>query len=87
MQHYSYKTHKTCSIQIDFDLDEKKAVHNIVYKGGCEGNLKALPLLLEGMSADELVQKLSGITCGFKGTSCADQLANAVQDAALKSNK
>lgn len=84
MQHYSYKTHKTCSIQIDFDLDDNQTVHNIIYKGGCEGNLKALPLLLEGMPADELVQKLSGITCGFKGTSCADQLAHAVQAATLK---
>jgi len=81
MNHYSYKTQKTCSVQIEFDLDDNKKVHNIVYKGGCEGNLKAVPRLVEGMPATELVQKLSGITCGFKGTSCADQLARAVQAA------
>jgi len=81
MNHYSYKTQKTCSVQIEFDLDDNKKVHNIVYKGGCEGNLKAVPRLVEGMPATELVQKLGGITCGFKGTSCADQLARAVQAA------
>ena len=81
MQHYSHKTQKTCSVLIDFDLDENKNVRNVVYKGGCEGNLKAVPLLVEGMPADELIQKLSGITCGFKGTSCVDQLAQAVKAA------
>ncbi len=77
---YSYKTQGTCSTQIDFDIDGD-VITNIVFTGGCNGNLKAISKLVDGMSVDEIEGKLLGNTCGFKNTSCADQLAKAVRAA------
>ncbi len=77
---YSYKTQGTCSSQIDFDIDGD-VITNIVFTGGCNGNLKAISKLVDGMSVDEIEGKLLGNTCGFKNTSCADQLAKAVRAA------
>ena len=77
---YSYKTKGTCSSQISFDLVDGK-VQNVVFTGGCNGNLKAIAKLVEGMNADDVVRILSGNTCGFKNTSCADQLALAIKQA------
>jgi len=75
---YSYKTSGTCSSRIDFDLTDGK-IHRLSFENGCNGNLKALGILTEGMDAAELVRKLKGLTCGERGTSCADQLARAVE--------
>lgn len=80
MYHYDYMTEKTCSQVISLDLDGDK-VHNISFMGGCNGNLKTIPLLLEGWTVDEIEAKLTGIECGRRGTSCADQLAKAVRRA------
>ena len=80
MKHYRYQTKGTCSTGIDFDIDDGK-VRNVVFTGGCNGNLKAISKLVEGMEKEELVKILSGNTCGFKPTSCADQLARAVSEA------
>ena len=77
---YSYKTQGTCAIQIDFDLDGN-IVKNISFVGGCHGNLKAISKLVDGMSVEEIEQKLKGNTCRTKPTSCADQLAIAVRKA------
>ncbi len=77
---FQYKTKGTCSQTIEFDLVDGK-VFNIVFLGGCNGNLKAISKLVEGMQADEIVNKLKGNTCGFRATSCADQLAIAVEKA------
>lgn len=77
---YQYKTKGTCSQIIQFELDGDK-VHNIVFHGGCNGNLKAISKLVEGMTVSEIEKKLKGNTCGFKKTSCADQLAVAVREA------
>ena len=74
---YKYKTKSVCSSEITFDLDGD-VVKNIRFLGGCNGNLKAISKLCDGMQAEEIVQKLKGNTCGFKSTSCADQLAQAV---------
>ena len=73
-----YKTQNTCATEISFDLNDG-IVSNVVFTGGCNGNLKAVPILVEGMSAEELEKKLGGITCGRRPTSCADQLAKAVK--------
>ncbi len=81
MKHYTYTTHGTCSRVIDFDLDENKRVHNVSFVGGCNGNLKSISSLSEGMEASVLRDKLSGITCGFKNTSCGDQFARALDEA------
>lgn len=80
MYHYDYLTEKTCSTVISLDLDGDR-VHNISFMGGCNGNLKTIPILLEGWSVDEIEKKLTGIECGRRGTSCADQLAKAVRRA------
>ena len=79
--HTSYKTKGTCSVKIDFDIDEQRRIHNIEYLGGCNGNLKALSVLAEGRQAAEVADLLGGITCGFKKTSCGDQLAGAIREA------
>ena len=77
---YEYRTKGTCSQLIRFDL-ENGFVRNVSFIGGCNGNLKAISKLVDGMRADEIVKKLKGNTCGFRPTSCADQLAIAVSKA------
>lgn len=77
---YSYKTRGTCSMQIDFDIEEN-IITNISFLGGCNGNLKAISKLVNGMSVEEIEEKLKGNTCGMRPTSCADQLAIAVREA------
>ena len=84
MFHFDYLTEGTCSRVISLDLDGDK-VRNIRFLGGCDGNLKAIPILVEGWNADEIEEKLKGITCGRKSTSCADQLAKAVRAAVTAS--
>jgi len=76
----NYKTKGTCSTKLEFDLREGK-VYSVAFEGGCDGNLKALGMLVEGMDAGELVGKLKGLRCGKRKTSCADQLATAVEQA------
>lgn len=77
---YTYRTRDVCSTQINFRLEDG-CVHDVRFTGGCNGNLKAIGILVEGMPADELVSKLLGNSCGGRPTSCADQLAKAVQAA------
>ena len=74
---FSYKTKGTCSRQIDLEINDY-IVTNVVFYGGCDGNLKAIPRLVDGWTADQIAEKCSGVLCGFKNTSCADQLAHAV---------
>ena len=83
---YTYKTSGTCSTQIELDL-EGDVVHNVKFTGGCDGNLKAIPALVEGLTVAEVEQKISGIRCGFKSTSCGDQLAKACRAAYEASRK
>lgn len=78
---YQYKTSGTCSSRIEFELDDNNRIHNVHFTNGCNGNLKGISAIVEGMNADELISKLGGITCGFKSTSCPDQLAKAVRQA------
>lgn len=80
---YSYKTNGTCSRQIKFDITDGR-VYNIEFLGGCNGNLKGIGAICEGMSVEEVIEKLSGIKCGFKNTSCPDQLAKALCEAKNK---
>lgn len=75
---YDYKTENTCSQIISFDLDDN-VVRNIEFHGGCNGNLKAISTLLEGMTVEQIEEKLLGNTCGRRPTSCTDQLARAVR--------
>lgn len=84
MFHFDYLTEGTCSQVISLDLDGD-SVKNIQFMGGCNGNLKTIPLLLEGWSVDHIEEKLTGITCGLRKTSCSDQLAKAVRAAKIAS--
>ena len=77
---YSYRTRGVCAMKIDFDLDGD-VVRNVRFMGGCDGNLKAISKLVDGMTVDRIESTLRGNTCGRKPTSCADQLARAVREA------
>ncbi len=74
---YSYKTNGTCSRQIDFEV-ENGIVTDVSFMGGCNGNLKGISALCKGMRIDDVIEKLQGIKCGFKNTSCPDQFAKAL---------
>ena len=77
---HTYKTQGVCSRQITFDIIDGK-VHNVAYVGGCNGNLQGIGRLVEGMEVHEAIERLRGIRCGFKATSCPDQLAQALTEA------
>ena len=77
---YEYKTSGTCSRSILFDIEDGK-VKNVQFIGGCNGNLKGIAALVEGMDADEVIARVQGVTCGMKKTSCPDQLAQALKAA------
>ena len=74
----TYKTQGVCAQTITFDKADDGTITNISFVGGCNGNLKAVSKLCDGMKAEEIAGKLAGNICGFKSTSCADQLAKAV---------
>lgn len=80
MKHFVYRTNGTCSSRIEFDLDGE-IVRNVAFTGGCNGNLKAISRLVEGLNANEVIGRVKGVTCGFKKTSCSDQLSNALEKA------
>ena len=77
---YEYKTKGTCSQRIFFDVENGK-VKNVQFVGGCNGNLKGIAALVEGMSVEEVISRVEGIRCGMKSTSCPDQLAQALKEA------
>ncbi len=78
---YRYKTKGTCSTEIRFDINDN-IITNVSFKNGCDGNLKMISKLVDGMSVDEIESRCLGNLCGTRGTSCADQLAKAVRAAA-----
>ena len=78
---FKYKTHGTCSSYILFDIDEEKRLHNVRFLGGCDGNLKGIGVLIEGQEAQKISDMLAGVRCGFKNTSCCDQLSRAIREA------
>lgn len=77
---HEYFPRGVCPMKLEFELDGDK-VKNIVFTGGCNGNLKAIASLVDGWTVDEITEKLAGNTCGFKNTSCADQLTIAINQA------
>ena len=83
---YTYKTRGTCSTRIDFELNDG-IVTDVKFTNGCNGNLKAISKLVEGMEAEKVIEILDGNTCGMKPTSCADQLAKAVLQADMELKK
>ena len=77
---YEFKTNGTCSKAILFEVEEG-IVKNVQFLGGCNGNLKGIGSLVEGMNIDDVIARVEGITCGMKATSCPDQLAQALKAA------
>ncbi len=76
---YSYKTKGTCSREIHFEVEDG-ILKNVEFIGGCNGNLKGIGSLVDGMEVEDVIERLEGITCGFKSTSCPDQLAKALKE-------
>ena len=77
---FSYKTRGVCSQYINFELKDG-VVTNVQFLGGCNGNLKGIGALVEGMKAEDVIARVEGIKCGMKATSCPDQLAQALKEA------
>ena len=77
--HYTYQPKGVCSVQIDFDVEDDR-LYNVQYIRGCNGNLKGIGALVEGMKVEDVIKKLKGIKCGMKDTSCPDQLARALEE-------
>jgi uncharacterized protein (TIGR03905 family) len=77
---FTYKTKGTCSQMISFEVNND-IVTNVQFYGGCNGNLKGISKLVEGMNIDEVIARVEGIHCGMKATSCPDQLAQALKEA------
>lgn len=77
---YTYKTFGTCTQKIEIEIDENEIIKDVKFFGGCNGNLKGIAKLVEGQQIDDVINRLEGIKCGFKSTSCPDQLALALKE-------
>ena len=77
---YTYRPRGVCSQLMEIELDGR-TIRSVKVTGGCDGNLKGISRLLEGMDADEAIRRMEGVRCGFKPTSCPDQLAKALKAA------
>ena len=76
-----YRTKGACAMAIEFEIDDEKKVHNVKFIGGCSGNTQGIAKLVEGMDANEVIDRLEGVKCGSKPTSCPDQLTKALKGA------
>lgn len=77
----TYKTKGVCSQAIEFEISDDRKIHNVKFIGGCSGNTQGVARLVEGMDAEEVIRRLEGIKCGFRPTSCPDQLSKAIRQA------
>ena len=75
-----YRTNGTCSSKIDLDMDQDHIIRSVRFTGGCNGNLQGISKLVVGRRAEDVIETLEGIRCGFKNTSCPDQLAKALKE-------
>ncbi|MCR4656588.1 MAG: TIGR03905 family TSCPD domain-containing protein [Lachnospiraceae bacterium] len=85
MRNCKFTPKGVCSRLIEYELDEENRIHNLRFTGGCNGNLKAIGKLLEGESAEKTIRILKGNDCAGRGTSCADQLAVALEEELARS--
>lgn len=76
--HYKYKAQGICARNIDIELDGN-IIRDVHFDGGCDGNHNGISAIIKGMRAEDVIEKFSGIRCGFKNTSCPDQLARALK--------
>ena len=79
MKHYTYIPKGVCSVKIDYDIEDGR-IYNLKYERGCNGNLKAIGALVEGMKIEDVIKKVRVIKCGTKDTSCSDQLARSLEE-------
>jgi uncharacterized protein (TIGR03905 family) len=79
MKHIQYQTQGTCSQLIDMTVDENEVIQQVFFVGGCNGNLQGISKLVVGQKVDDVIQRLNGIRCGVKSTSCPDQLCRALE--------
>ncbi len=79
MKKYTYKTQGTCSQAIEITVDDNNRIDSVQFIGGCDGNTKGISSLVRGMKVQDVIAKLRGITCGYKSTSCPDQLSKALE--------
>ena len=80
-----YRTKGTCASKIDLNIDKDHIIHSVLFTGGCNGNLQGISKLVVGRKAEEIIDTLEGTRCGFKDTSCPDQLAKALRQAIAQS--
>lgn len=80
-KHIQYRTQGTCSRAIEIELDDSNIITEVRFAGGCSGNTQGVASLVRGMSAEDAIARLEGIRCGFRPTSCPDQLAKALRSA------
>lgn len=78
-KHICYETHGTCSRMIDVTCDENNIIQQVIFLGGCNGNLQGIGQLVKGQHIDDVIHKINGIRCGTKNTSCPDQLCRALE--------
>ena len=78
-KHIQYETTGTCSQLIDVSADENNVIQQVFFMGGCHGNLQGISRLVEGQKIDDVIARLDGIRCGYKNTSCPDQLCRALE--------
>ena len=81
MKQYTYYPQGTCSSRIDFIIDDEDVLRDVQFTDGCNGNLQGISALVRGMKVSDVIGKLQGIRCGYKNTSCPDQLATALREA------
>lgn len=81
VESFTHRQKGVCSRSVSFDLDDENRIHNVVFVGGCRGNLKAIAKLVEGKKATEIIAVLKGNRCGLNPTSCADQFAKGLEEA------
>lgn len=84
---FRYKPKGVCSQEMIFDINEDNTINNLEVIGGCDGNLKGINKLLKGMSIDFVINRLEGVKCRFKNTSCPDQIAQALKEFKTMSNE
>ncbi|MBQ7162681.1 MAG: TIGR03905 family TSCPD domain-containing protein [Bacteroidales bacterium] len=85
MKHIEYQTEGTCSMLIDVTADDNDIIQQVFFIGGCNGNLQGISQLVTGQKIDDVISRLDGIRCGYKPTSCPDQLCRALKQ--LKEQK
>ena len=78
---YTYTPRGVCSRRMVVELSDSGVIENVRIDGGCNGNLQGISRLVQGMKAEEAIERMEGISCGGKGTSCPDQLAQALKEA------